>query len=84
MKATNYSEFRSKLKQFLDDVENNNETLIIKRGSGNGTVLVSLNEFNSLIDTGHLLRSKANAERLQESIQQINDRNIVELDLSED
>ncbi len=84
MKAANYSEFRTNLKQFLDDVENNNETLIIKRGSGNGTVLISLNEFNSLTETAHLLRSKANAERLQESIQQINDRIIVELDLSED
>jgi antitoxin YefM len=84
MKAANYSEFRSNLKQFLDEVENDNETLIIKRGSGNGTVLISLDEFNSMMETGHLLRSKANAERLHESIRQINERNIVELDLSED
>ena len=84
MKAANYSEFRSNLKQFLDEVENNNETLIIKRGSGNGTVLISLDEFNSMMETVYLLRSKANAERLHESIQQVKSRNIVELDLSED
>ena len=84
MKAANYSEFRSNLKQFLDEVENNNETLIIKRGNGNGTVLISLDEFNSITETGHLLRSKANADNLNESIRQMQSRNTVELDLRED
>jgi antitoxin YefM len=52
-------------------VEKNNETLIIKRGQGNGTVLISLNEYNSILETVHLLSSKANADRLHESIQQM-------------
>jgi len=71
MKAVNFTEFRTKLKQYLDDVENNHETLIIKRGSGNGAVLISLDEFNSIIETVHLLSSKANADRLYESIRQM-------------
>lgn len=52
-------------------MENNNETLIIKRGPGNGAVLISLDEYNSIIETVHLLSSKANADRLYESIQQM-------------
>ena len=71
MKAANYTEFRTNLKGFLDDVENNNETLIIKRGTGHGTVLISLNEYNSIIETMHLLSSKANSDRLFESIEQM-------------
>lgn len=71
MKVANFTEFRTKLKQYLDDVEKNNETLIIKRGSGNGAVLLSLDEFNSILETVHLLSSKANADRLYESIRQI-------------
>jgi antitoxin YefM len=71
MKAANFTEFRTKLKQYLDEVENNNETLIIKRGSGHGAVLISLDEFNSIIETVHLLSSKANADRLYESIRQM-------------
>lgn len=59
------------MKQYLDDVEKNNETLIIKRGSGSGTVLISLDEYNSILETVHLLSSKANADRLYESIQQM-------------
>lgn len=71
MIAANYTEFRTGLKKFLDEVENNNETLIIKRGTGKGTVLLSLEEYNSIIETMHLLSSKSNAERLYESIKQM-------------
>jgi antitoxin YefM len=71
MIAANYTEFRTGLKKYLDSVEKNNETLIIKRGTGKGTVLISLDEYNSIIETMHLLSSKANAERLYESISQM-------------
>jgi antitoxin YefM len=71
MIAANYSEFRTGLKKFLDEVEDNKETLIIKRGSGNGAVLISLDEYNSIMETVHLLSSKSNADRLYESIKQI-------------
>ena len=71
MLAANYSEFRGDLKRFLDSVELNNETLIIKRSKGKGTVMISLDEYNSLMETVHLLSSKANADRLYESISQM-------------
>jgi antitoxin YefM len=71
MIAANYTEFRTGLKNYLDNVEFNNETLIIKRGSGKGTVLLSLDEYNSIMETLHLLSSKKNAKRLFESIDQI-------------
>jgi antitoxin YefM len=71
MIAANYTEFRTGLKNYLDNVEFNNETLIIKRGSGKGTVLLSLDEYNSIMETLHLLSSKKNAKRLFESIDQM-------------
>ncbi len=71
MIAANYTEFRTGLKGFLDSVEHDNETLIIKRGIGKGAVLISLKEYNSIMETMHLLRSKKNAERLFESIDQM-------------
>lgn len=72
MIAANFSEFRTSLKQYLDSVEDDNETLIIKRKSGKGAVLISLEEYNSIMETMHLLSSKKNADRLRESIQQMN------------
>jgi len=84
MLAANYSEFRGDLKKFLDNVEFNNETLIIKRGKGKGTVIISLDEYNSLMETVHLLSSKANANRLYESMQQMKDGKTVLKDLIEE
>lgn len=84
MIAANYTEFRTGLKKFLDDVENNNETLIIKRGTGKGTVLLSLEEYNSIIETMHLLSSKANADRLYESINQMKAGKVIRKNIIEE
>ena len=84
MLAANYSEFRGDLKKFLDNVEFNNETLVIKRGKGGGTVMISLDEYNSLMETVHLLSSRANADRLYESIHQMKDGEPITKDLMED
>ena len=84
MIAANFTEFRIGLKKYLDCVEDNNETLIIKRGSGNGTVMISLSEYNSIMETLHLLSSKANADRLYESIRQLNEGNGFQKELIEE
>lgn len=84
MIAANYTEFRVGLKKYLDTVEENNETLIIKRGSGKGTVMLSLDEYNSIMETVHLLSSKTNSDRLYESIQQIKEGRVVNNGLIEE
>jgi antitoxin YefM len=84
MIAANYTEFRVGLKKYLDKVEENNETLIIKRGSGKGTVMLSLDEYNSIMETVHLLSSKANSDRLYESIRQIKEGQVVNKGLIEE
>ncbi|MBU4485935.1 MAG: type II toxin-antitoxin system Phd/YefM family antitoxin [Candidatus Delongbacteria bacterium] len=77
MLAANFTEFRVGLKKYLDDVENNNDTLVIKRSNGKGAVLISLYEFNSIMETVHILSSKTNADRLFESIEQMKSRKTV-------
>ena len=84
MIAVNFTEFRTKLKKFLDTIEGNNETLIIKRGTGKGTVMISLDEYNSLMETVHLLSSKTNADRLYESIQQMKNGKGIQKELIEE
>jgi antitoxin YefM len=83
MIAANYTEFRTDLKKYLDSVEENNETLVIKRGKGKGTVLISLEEYNSMKETLHLLSSKANADKLYESLKQIKSGDVEEHSLIE-
>ena len=51
-------------KKILDEVEDNHEVVVVKRNSGNGAVLISLAEYNSLLETVRRLKSPANAEHL--------------------
>jgi len=73
MIAANYTEFRTKMKDYLDQVEGNNETIILKRSNGKGLDIISLEEYNSIMETVHLLSSKANAKALFKSIKQMNE-----------
>ncbi len=84
MIAANYTEFRTSLKDYLDTVEIDNEILIIKRKSGKGAVLISLEEYNSIMETLHLLSSKRNATRLFDSIEQMKEGKTVQDDLIEE
>ena len=46
--------------------------------------MISLEEYNSILETMHLLRSKANADRLYESVQQMKEGKTVRKGLIED
>lgn len=70
MIVANFTEFRSDLKKYIDYVEDDNELLILKRSNGKGTVMMSIDEYNGLMETIHLMNSKTNAKHLQESMQQ--------------
>ncbi len=71
MIAVDFTEFSTELKKYFNKVEDNQETLVIKRKSGKGVVVISLDEYNSIMETVHLLSSKANTDSLYESIQQM-------------
>ncbi|HRE40827.1 MAG TPA: type II toxin-antitoxin system prevent-host-death family antitoxin [Ignavibacteria bacterium] len=71
MIITNVSEFRKDLKNYLDKVSENFETLIINRGKGDGIVVISLDEYNSIMATNHELKSKKNEERLDSAINKL-------------
>jgi len=83
MLSANFSELRSGLKQYLDYVENHNETVLIKRSYSKGAVLISIQEYNSIMETLHLLRSKSNSKWLFDSIQQIENGDFVSNQLIE-
>ncbi|WP_244958055.1 MULTISPECIES: type II toxin-antitoxin system Phd/YefM family antitoxin [Empedobacter] len=59
------------MKEYFDRVTNNFETLIINRGKNSGVVIMSLEEYNSLIATNHELSSRKNEERLDAAIEKL-------------
>lgn len=68
MITTTISDFRKDIKRYLDDVNDNFETLIINRGKDSGVVVISLNDYNALCSTQHELSSKVNEHRLDIAI----------------
>ena len=71
MLTTTISDFRKDIKRYLDQVTENFETLIINRGKDSGVVIISLDEYNSLIATQHELSSKINEQRLDSAIEKL-------------
>jgi antitoxin YefM len=84
MDAITYTNLRQNLKSYMDKVFNDHEPLIITRKNNENVVLMSLNEYNSLMETNYLLSSKKNAEHLQRSIDQHKAGRIKERKLYED
>ena len=68
MLSINISDFRKDLKNYLNKVTQNFETLIINRGKDTGVVVMSLQEYNSLQSTQHELSSAKNEQRLDSAI----------------
>ena len=71
MIVTSISDFRKDIKNYLDRVAKNFETLIINRGKDSGIVVISLEEYNSLMATNHELSSRTNEMRLDSAIQKL-------------
>ncbi|WP_299178923.1 type II toxin-antitoxin system Phd/YefM family antitoxin [uncultured Neptuniibacter sp.] len=72
MKIVSFTEARNGLKAVLDGVINDADTTVITRRDTEDAVVMSLDYYNSLMETVHLLRSPANAEHLNRSIAQYN------------
>lgn len=70
MRVVSFTEARNSLKAVLDSVVNDADTAVITRRDAEDAVVMSLDYYNSLMETVHLLRSPANAEHLNRSIAQ--------------
>lgn len=78
MKIVTFSEARNKLKTILDQVSNDMDYTVITRRDADDAVVMSLEYFNSLLETVHLLKSPANAAHLERSIAQYKQGQVTE------
>ncbi|MEO0834707.1 MAG: type II toxin-antitoxin system prevent-host-death family antitoxin [Cyanobacteria bacterium J06642_3] len=81
MKIITFTEARNKLKKVLDRVVDDADYTVITRRDADDAVVMSLDYFNSLLETVHLLKSPANAAHLERSITQYRQGQVIEKDL---
>jgi antitoxin YefM len=81
MKIVSFSEAINSLKTVLDRVVEDADYTIITRQDAEDTVVMSLEFFNSLLETVYLLKSPANAAHLERSITQFKQGKVVEREL---
>ncbi len=70
MEVISFGEAENNLKKVLDRVVDDVDYTIVTREDGENAVIMSLDYFNSLVETAYLLKSPANAAHLQRSIEQ--------------
>jgi antitoxin YefM len=83
MDVLTYSDARAQLKGVMDRAIHDKEEVIVTRKKGEAVVIVSLETWNAVNETLHLLSTPNNAARLRASIAQLDDGAGQERDLTE-
>ena len=71
MRIINFSDARNNLKQLIDRVVEDADVAVIARRDAPDAVVMSLDTFNSWMETVHLLKTPANVSHLAKSIRQL-------------
>ncbi|MBI3793583.1 MAG: type II toxin-antitoxin system prevent-host-death family antitoxin [Nitrospinae bacterium] len=68
MKAVSYTKARQKLKVVMDSACRDHEPVVVTRKRGENVIIMSQDDYESLIETDYLLSNPANAKRLAKSL----------------
>jgi antitoxin YefM len=68
MSNVSYTDFRQRLAQYMDKVWDSRAPLRVTRQNARAVVVLSEDEYESMVETLHLLKSPANAARLMRAV----------------
>jgi antitoxin YefM len=83
MQVVNFTEARNRLKAIFDTVCHEFEDVVVHRKNNENVVIISLEKYNSLMETDYLLRTPANREHLLKSLRELEAGETVEKSLEE-
>jgi len=73
---TTYSQAREGLKGLMDCAIQDREVVLVRRRKGGDMALVAADELAGLLETAHLLRSPANADRLLSALNRAREQSL--------
>lgn len=68
MIETTYSQARANLASLCDDVASGRDVVLIRRRGAADVALIAADELAGILETAHLMRSPANADRLRTAL----------------
>lgn len=71
MDVLSFSDLRANLKRVMDRVIGDRTHVVITRQKAEAVVMLSLSDWNAMQETMHLLSNPKNAERLRDSVRQL-------------
>jgi antitoxin YefM len=80
---TTYSQAREGLKGLMDRAVQDREVVMVRRRKGGDVALVAADELAGLLETAHLLRSPANAERLLAALSRAREQSLDPINLTD-
>jgi antitoxin YefM len=81
MGDVSYSQFRQRLAKYMDEVWESRAPLRVTRQNAKPVVVLSEAEYESMVETLHLLKSPENAKRLLRSIRSADAGKLAERDI---
>jgi antitoxin YefM len=82
MEALSYTKVRNQLSDVMNHVCQDHDPVIITRQKHPSVVVMSLEDYNALIETVYLLQSPKNAERLNQAVADFkSDNNYKKIDI---
>ncbi len=84
MKVLTITDVRKNIATVIDSVIDDAEECVVPRGGGKAVVIVSLDEWNAMRETLHLLSTRTNARRLFDALDRLDAGDGIQRDLIDD
>ncbi len=80
MDAISYTHVRNNFAGTMEKVCSDHVPVIITRKNAEPVIMMSLDDYNAMMETAYLLRSPKNAARLAKSIQELENKDLIKKD----
>ena len=80
MRTTTATNFRANIKKYFDAIIKDRQELVVSRGD-TGIVMMSLDDYNAMVETEYLASSKEMAQTIIEGLKDVDSGNYEEIDV---